>query len=289
MNLIQNILPLYLLLEINIAMRNSHYPHYYHSRGMQHEMRHDDYQHYDSYSSDGRVMRTHRKKYHYRKPNSEESESITWENLKRDRERDCRCSCSQCKSILKACCSDFCSTQCGTFNNLIVVPYPVPFVVLNQSETSAPRARTPDTTASTATSTATTTATTTIQTTTAKSTTSTNIPMSRRTVAETSSTLSYFELSKLKRFRIIHDKKNRRNMDYDLHTPKFDKLPKYGIVPIPEKLAMSLMSQMRAGNKGQLQHRMDLDNRARHVQRDLTFQKSARLRRSRAGSPTIYF
>ncbi|XP_035440407.2 uncharacterized protein LOC118269406 [Spodoptera frugiperda] len=236
MALVFSVLLISLLLQVSICMRNFHFPHpHIYGLGM-----YNHYPHYEDYDSESLVVRSHRNRYHRFKDNSDYSDSEHHYKMA------CRCSCVKCrKPKPKPCCKDFCLQQCSMQNNIFVVPYPVPFVVspLNQSATRA---------------------TTTEQATTHTSTTPLTIStttLTTTTTAETKSTAVFFVRNQPKRFRIVADKRRRNMGNNDIRPPKFrDRLPKYGIVPIPEKLAIRLMEQMRDGHrKNQYRRQVNVD------------------------------
>lgn len=238
-----NSLAIYLLLDVCISMRNYHLPHggYFHHSNL--AVHHDNnyHEHYDSYTSEEVMMHQRqsprRAKYRYFDYSNSEY------NYK------CKCSCNRCqkrKPKPKPCCEDFCATECVQ-NNILVVPYPVPFMVFNQS---APDLTVPPMPPPTTTTTTTTEEPTTPQTT----------PPTRKTVTVTFSTVPYYQ-QPYKRFQIISDQNLRRNMgmgNTGIRSPhKFDRLPKYGIIPIPENLALSLMQQIRKDqNNAQFKKRL---------------------------------
>lgn len=257
------ILLIYLLLDVcTSSSRNFRISHgggdeggYAHHSDM--TVQHDNnYQHYDSYSSEEVVMRAspRRKKKFHRHFDYSDSQY----------DYKCQCSCTKCKKRKpkpKPCCEEFCATECAPQNNILVVPYPVPFMVFNQSVTDFPLPPIPTistkppmmpSSSSTTTTTYEPPTTTTTQTT----------PTTRRTVAVTYSTLPYYDTKPYKRFRIINENNPRRNnmAKNVLHSSNFGRLPKYGIVPIPENLALSLMQQIRKDqNNDQLRKRLALD------------------------------
>lgn len=209
-------------------MRNFHIPHGYLDSLAMH---HDNY-HYDSYGSEGVVLRSRRKRYYRNRPSSDYSDS------RHDYKWQCKCSCAKCNNP-KPCCMEFCSLQCGIPGNILVVPYPVPYMVQPMSN---------QTTTSSTTTGSTTPSTTTTPTT--KPTTAETTPSTRQTLPETRSTVAFYVTKgNYKRFRILPEKKIRRNMGGNIHRPNEFTLPKYGIVPIPENLAMKLMHQIRNDQK----------------------------------------
>ncbi|KAJ8722228.1 hypothetical protein PYW08_004630 [Mythimna loreyi] len=259
MNLIYNILPTYLLLDVCMSSINIDNP-----RGGNY-LRYSDpalsdnnYQNYDSYSSQEIVMRNapHRSRKSHRRTTADYSDSEF--NYK------CKCSCTQCqKQKPKPCCEEFCATECTPQNNILVVPYPVPFIVFNQSTrdftTLQPTTRPPSTTTTTPRTTTTTTP---------EPTTTTTEIITRPTFSVTRSTAPYYDprfFNKhdppvYKRYRVVRENNMRRNnMAINmLRSPSFGRLPKYGIVPIPENLALNLMEQIKNDKKNNDQYRKRL-------------------------------
>ncbi|CAD0201210.1 unnamed protein product [Chrysodeixis includens] len=238
-------------------MRNFHIPHPY-----LHAMQLGDYLHDESSSSEGVVLRTHRKR--SRHSSSECSESKHYFN--------CKCSCQNCKKKpKKSCCKTFCSKHCPEqASNILVVPYPVPFVLQTPStgdnNNLLPKlVSTTDTNTTlgvTTTTTITTTPLTTARTTATESTTTSTThrttlshpdPVTRKTLQGMRYTgappkkyrPTYLKGKNYKRFRIMPDKRSRRIFPGNQRPDDFDELPKYGIVPIPKNLAISLLHQIR--------------------------------------------
>lgn len=247
-------------------MRNFHIPHPYF-----HAMQHGDYHQDESSSSEGVILRAHRR--HNRHSSSDCSAS--------EHQYNCKCNCPKCKrKPKKSCCKDFCATHCPGQSNILVVPYPVPFMLQTQTtgsgatDNSNALLRTADynvvnytqettttttttTTAPTTTTTKTTTITTTVATAEPETFTSTPViirtnPATRKTIEAMRNTIDPQIISKYytrglgyKRFRVLPDKKTRRIYPSNQRATKFEELPRYGIVPIPENLAMNLMHQIR--------------------------------------------
>ncbi|XP_026739200.1 uncharacterized protein LOC113502033 isoform X2 [Trichoplusia ni] len=259
---------IFALLVVNIvSMRNFHIPHPYF-----HAIQHRDYPLDDSSSSEGVILRAHRR--HNRHSSSDCSAS--------EHQYNCKCSCQKCKKKpKKSCCRDFCATHCPGQSNILVVPYPVPFMlqtgpgnntdtgmllreappdrinITHETVTATTEATTVAITAETTTTTIATTETTTVTTSQPSSFSTTTkrvltTPVTRRTLDSLRYTLAPQSLKKYysngagyKRFRILPDKGSRRIYQSNQRPAKFEELPKYGIVPIPENLAMNLMHQIR--------------------------------------------
>ncbi|CAH4028332.1 unnamed protein product [Pieris brassicae] len=173
---------------------------------------------------------------------------------------NCRCSCRNCENI-KPCCVSICD-NCNS-QSLVFVPYPVPLVVAITSKS------TPNTSTTTTSSTTTTTTTTTPST---KTENSPEITFSTPTYARINyrpdfgiSTSPFY-----KKKRLLLGKKNKclggqcpnyrridlidhllRNEDgrqadnYDDFDVKLEKGHQFGIIPIPNKMALEFMTNMR--------------------------------------------
>lgn len=214
-----------------MSLTNFHLP-----RGDSYAMQQDNnYQDYDSYSSDEMEMREAPHQPNLRSRHHRRMDYSNGEYNSR-----CKCSCKKCqlqKGTPKACCEEFCATNCVVQNNILVVPYPVPFLVSPPSF-EIPTSSSPPPTTTTSTSTTTT-----------EQTTTTEMTTTAITEISTQSTVPYYfnmqNPVKNKRFQILNQYMRRNMGNSGIRSPKFDRLPKYGIVPIPENLARSLMQEIR--------------------------------------------
>lgn len=251
-----NVVPIYLLLEVCMSLRN-HLPYdaddgYFHHSEL--VMQHDNnYLHYDSYSSEEVMMHNSPRQSRLRSgPRSRSNRHIDFSD--EEYHYRCKCSCTRCekqKRKPKPCCEKFCSTQCVIPNNILVVPYPVPFIVPPPSSDLpiTPIPTQPPTTPTTTT------------TTTTESTTTTECTTTTVTEISTYSTVPLYQNHiNNKRFQILSQNLRRSMGNHGLHSSKYGRLPKYGIVPIPENLAQSLMYQLRKDqNNDQFRSRVALN------------------------------
>ncbi|CAF4932748.1 unnamed protein product [Pieris macdunnoughi] len=175
---------------------------------------------------------------------------------------NCRCSCRNCENI-KPCCVSICD-NCNS-QSLVFVPYPVPLVVAITSKS------TPNTSTTTTSSTMTTTTTTTTTPST-KTDDLSEITSSTPTYAKIKqlpgfglSTSPFFnkkrlllgkkkkclggQCSKYRRIDLIdhllRNEDGRRADNYDDFDVKLGKNHQFGIIPIPDKMALEFMTNMR--------------------------------------------
>ncbi|CAG5045225.1 unnamed protein product [Parnassius apollo] len=233
---------------------------YYNNYLEQRYYRQHQNEYYDWPKERVRRFNRHRKKNYYR--SEEDSRDVNYDTYRNY--YDCKCSCDRCANP-KPCCTEMCAS-CPSQTDVIYVPYPVPLVVTVTNSPSTP----PSTIAVSGTN-STKAPSITLATSNSTGDYTERTKPSDKTQTQSPSTqppTPHLRYNKLKYcppmancrddknqeytqktyHRLLEDKnKSPYNTDFaksEGHTRR-DWLPRYGIVPIPDHLAIKFMSELR--------------------------------------------
>ncbi|XP_073956109.1 uncharacterized protein [Choristoneura fumiferana] len=198
---------------------------------------------------------SHRHRHPHKHGNSGSHLAISYESADTDTDSyqdTCECECQRCADP-KPCCTRVCVAECQEQMpaNLVFVPYPYP-LVMPDVHPSIPAADTTTTTTTTTTQTTPTTTKTTTTTTVETSTETSEEPVDiMRLKASCDQKLSSKRIRNNFYDELRSNMKSRQDFQKDfreqlgIRPVKPNVIPKYGIVPIPDKILQSLFSQVR--------------------------------------------